>query len=213
MEQRTEWNGTATELLTELAAEAGERISNSRSWPANARALSSRIRRSAPFLRAQGIRIITDEGRSATARSISIIKSALLPRVRDLASFASLASFDNNTNGLADDTNNDAKNGGQFASSFASPPKSLENRENDGDDANDGNFSTEIDRPKQVAGSCADAPGTRAWRALSAEAVVREINCPSPVSSEQADKKDNTDQSGQTDAAPERRPSAWRGRL
>jgi hypothetical protein len=104
MEQKTEWNGTATELLTELAVEAGERISNSRSWPANARALSSRIRRSAPFLRAQGIRLVPDEGRSATARSISIIKSASPPRVRDLASFASVASFDNNTSGLANDT-------------------------------------------------------------------------------------------------------------
>ena len=94
MEQKTEWNGTATELLTELAVEAGERISNSRSWPANARALSSRIRRFAPFLRAQGIRLIPDKGRSATARSISIIKSASLPQVRDPASFASVASFE-----------------------------------------------------------------------------------------------------------------------
>jgi hypothetical protein len=213
MEQKTEWNGTATELLTELAVEAGERISNSRSWPANARALSSRIRRSAPFLRAQGIRLVPDEGRSATARSISIIKSASLPRVRDPASFASVASFDTNTSGLANDTNNDAKNGGQFASSFSSPPTSLENRENDGDDANDGNFSTEIDSSKQVAGLCADAPGTRGWRAPTAEAVVREINRPSSVSSEQGDKKDNTDQSGQTSATPERRPSSWRGRL
>lgn len=205
MEQKTEWNGTATELLTELAVEAGERISNSRSWPANARALSSRIRRSAPFLRAQGIRFIPDKGRSATARSISIIKSASLPQVRDPASFASVASFESNPGGLANDTNNDAKNGGQIASSFSSPPKSLENRENDGDDANDGNLSTEIDWSKQVAGLCADVP--------SAEAAVREINCPSSVSSEQADKKDNTDQSGQTSATPERRPSAWRGRL
>ena len=201
MEQKTEWNGTATELLTELAVEAGERISNSRSWPANARALSSRIRRSAPFLRAQGIRLIPDEGRSATARSISIIKSVSLPRVRDLASFASFASFDNNTSGLA----NDAKDGRQFASSFASSPKSLEDRENDGDDANDGNFSTGIDWSKQVAGLCADVP--------SSEAAVREINCPSSVSSEQTAKKDNADQSAQTSATPERRPSAWRGRL
>jgi hypothetical protein len=213
MEQKTEWSGTARELLAELAIEAGERISNSRSWPANARALSSRIRRSAPFLRAQGIRISTDEGRSATARSISIIKTASLPKVRDLASSASLASFDNNTSGLANDTNNDAKNGGEFASSFASPPRSLENQENDGDDANDGNFSTEIGGSKQAAGLCADPRGTGAWPVPSAEAAVREISCPSSVSSEQADKKDNTDQSGQNSVTPVRKPSAWRGRL
>ena len=207
MEQKTEWNGTATELLTELAVEAGERISNSRSRGQPMRApSSSRIRRSAPFLRAQGIRFIPDKGRSATARSISIIKSASLPQVRDLRHLRQFSSFESNPIVDTNDTNNDAKNGGQIASqSFSSPPKSLENRENDGDDANDGNLSTEIDWSKQVAGLCADVP--------SAEAAVREINCPSSVSSEQADKKDNTDQSGQTSATPERRPSAWRGRL
>ena len=41
----------------------------------------------------------------------------------------------------------------------------------------------------RVAGLCADAPGTGAWRAPSAEAVVREINRPSSVSSEQGTRR------------------------
>jgi hypothetical protein len=46
-------------------------------------------------------------------------------------------------NGLANDAKGDAKNGREFASSFASQPKPLKDQENDGDDTNDAKFSTE----------------------------------------------------------------------
>ena len=52
-----EWNGTATDLLGVLAAAADDRIAKSKTWPENARALSGRLRRAAPFLRKLGIEI------------------------------------------------------------------------------------------------------------------------------------------------------------
>lgn len=57
MEEKTEWQGTHTELLGELEKEAGERISESKSFPKNANALSRRLRRSAPSLRKIGVEI------------------------------------------------------------------------------------------------------------------------------------------------------------
>jgi hypothetical protein len=138
----------ATELLADLANAAGERVSKSKSWPINGRSLSSRIRRSASFLRAKGIRIITDEGRSARARTISIIKSTSPSKVGDFASFASSPSLGKRLNGLADDANHDAKTCAELASSFASQPKPLGDQGNDGHDANDAKFSTEPVGPK-----------------------------------------------------------------
>ena len=64
---RTVWTGTASDLLVALADEAGDRITNSKSWPVNARALSGRLRRAATFLRKVGIEIeFKKEGRART---------------------------------------------------------------------------------------------------------------------------------------------------
>ena len=57
MEERTEWTGTATDLLGALAESAGERVAKSKTWPASPRALSGRLRRAATFLRKTGIEI------------------------------------------------------------------------------------------------------------------------------------------------------------
>jgi hypothetical protein len=53
----TEWRGTASELLVELTDVVTERISRDRDWPRNGRALSGKLRRSAPLLREVGIHI------------------------------------------------------------------------------------------------------------------------------------------------------------
>ena len=67
MEERTEWTGTATNLLGALAESAGERVAKSKTWPASPRALSGRLRRAATFLRKIGIEIdYTKEGRART---------------------------------------------------------------------------------------------------------------------------------------------------
>jgi len=67
MAARTEWTGTASELLGALGEMAGERIAKSKSWPDSPRALAGRLRRAATFLRKIGIGIgFEREGRART---------------------------------------------------------------------------------------------------------------------------------------------------
>jgi hypothetical protein len=72
MTERTEWTGTASDLLSALGEAAGERIAKSKTWPDSPRALSGRLRRAATFLRKIGIDIgFEREGRART-RTIRI---------------------------------------------------------------------------------------------------------------------------------------------
>lgn len=67
MRERTEWTGTASDLLGALGEVAGERIARSKTWPDSARALSGRLRRAATFLRKIGIGVSFErEGRART---------------------------------------------------------------------------------------------------------------------------------------------------
>jgi hypothetical protein len=67
MVPRTEWTGTASELLGALAEMAGERVAKSKTWPDGPRALAGRVRRAATFLRKVGIEIgFGREGRART---------------------------------------------------------------------------------------------------------------------------------------------------
>lgn len=67
MQARTEWTGTASDLLGALAELAGERVAKSKTWPDSPRALSGRLRRAATFLRKVGIDIgFEREGRART---------------------------------------------------------------------------------------------------------------------------------------------------
>ncbi|MBL8666333.1 MAG: hypothetical protein JNM48_02590 [Rhodospirillales bacterium] len=75
MAERTEWTGTAADLLGALGTVVGERIAKSKSWPDSPRALSGRLRRAATFLRKVGIEIeFSKEGRART-RIIRIASS------------------------------------------------------------------------------------------------------------------------------------------
>ncbi|WP_246737537.1 hypothetical protein [Nordella sp. HKS 07] len=75
MMSRTEWTGTASELLGALAGIVGERIANSKPWPDSPRALSGRLRRVAPFLRKIGVAISFDREGRARTRTIHINKT------------------------------------------------------------------------------------------------------------------------------------------
>jgi hypothetical protein len=67
MTTRTEWTGTASELLGALAETAGERVAKAKTWPDSPRALAGRLRRAATFLRKIGIDIgFEREGRART---------------------------------------------------------------------------------------------------------------------------------------------------
>jgi hypothetical protein len=72
MTARTEWTGTASELLGALAGMAGERVAKSKSWPDSPRALAGRLRRAATFLRKIGIEIGFDRKGRARKRVIRI---------------------------------------------------------------------------------------------------------------------------------------------
>src|SRR5262245_56801205 len=64
---RTEWTGTASELLGALTEAAGERVAKSEPWLDSPRALAGRLRRAATFMRKIGIEInFTKEGRART---------------------------------------------------------------------------------------------------------------------------------------------------
>jgi hypothetical protein len=72
MTERTVWTGTASDLLGALAEVVGERVAKSKTWPDSPRAVASRLRRAATFLRKIGIEIgFGREGRART-RTISI---------------------------------------------------------------------------------------------------------------------------------------------
>ena len=60
--------GTATELLAELAELVGDQVARSRSWPKSARGLSAALRRLAPDLRSQEF-VEIDEGQTTGANS------------------------------------------------------------------------------------------------------------------------------------------------
>jgi hypothetical protein len=93
MAERTEWVGTASELLAALAEKAGERVARSKTWPANPRALSGRLRRAAPFLRKVGIEIALDrrEGKMRT-RVIHITMATPTPEIGETQPSAPSAS-------------------------------------------------------------------------------------------------------------------------
>jgi hypothetical protein len=67
MQSRTEWAGTASDLLGALGELAGERVAKGKTWPDSPRALAGRLRRAATFLRKAGIEIsFAREGRART---------------------------------------------------------------------------------------------------------------------------------------------------
>jgi hypothetical protein len=69
---RTEWTGTASDLLGALGEMAGERVAKSKTWPDSPRALAGRLRRVATFLRKIGINISFEREGRARTRTIVI---------------------------------------------------------------------------------------------------------------------------------------------
>ncbi|MBA2373816.1 MAG: hypothetical protein H0V74_06385 [Chloroflexi bacterium] len=57
IDDRTEWQGTAGELLKALEDQGGDRATRQRDWPKTARAMGDRMRAIAPNLRATGIEV------------------------------------------------------------------------------------------------------------------------------------------------------------
>jgi hypothetical protein len=162
---RTEWTGTASELLGALAELAGERVVKSKAWPDSPRALAGRLRRAATFLRKIGIEIdFAREGRART-RIIHIrTTEPPLPETSgvELSASSTPSTFrarDNPANGFAAPSVRtvggpaDGATGGNVATVRAIPSKPNAQADADGADAN---------QPPCSAPENRSAPG---WRA------------------------------------------------
>ncbi len=89
MATRTEWAGTASDLLRDLCEAVGETQRKSKTWPDSPRALSGRLRRATTFLRKVGVGI--DFGREGRART-RIIHITIAPEVSGTQSSSPSAS-------------------------------------------------------------------------------------------------------------------------
>jgi hypothetical protein len=95
MVDRTEWNGTATDLIEQLAKFVSETQRNSKAWPTSGRAVAGKLRRSEPFLRKIGIEFVFSRSNDrARTRLIQIISKASSPDPATVSSSASSASSD-----------------------------------------------------------------------------------------------------------------------
>jgi len=81
MTDRTEWAGTASDLLKTLSELVDERVVGAKTWPDSPRALSGRLRRAATFLRKIGLDIHFEREGQARTRTITI--STLPPQERE----------------------------------------------------------------------------------------------------------------------------------
>jgi hypothetical protein len=170
MATRTEWTGTASDLLGALAEVVGERVAKSKTWPDSPRALAGRLRRAATFLRKIGIEIsFGREGRARTrtilianapnhaapentgARpSASSAQSAAAPKSNVTNGFAapSLRTVANDADGRADGGNGDGT-----STVRANPLKPNAGTAADGADAN------------RLPQSAPEITGAAGWRA------------------------------------------------
>ena len=69
-----EWEGTAGELLEQLVALVGEKVTKREDWPPNPRTLAGQLRRLAPDLRSIGIEV-TFAPRTGKRRAITIVRA------------------------------------------------------------------------------------------------------------------------------------------
>lgn len=137
------FDGTASELLAELADRVDETDTRKRSWPGNARALSADLRRIAPNMRSEGVHIEFD--REGSRRTIRIGTQSSVTCV--------IASQPRSQSEIAGDATADPS--ASQPQSFASqPPSSVIQRhpqtrsqsENDASDADDARKQTSSDR-------------------------------------------------------------------
>jgi hypothetical protein len=90
MKTRSEYRGSATELLRILTEIAGELATKSKSWPTDPRQITGCLRRAAPFLRKAGIEVLTGIREGHRRNRIIYIGSAA--NNSDISSSASSAS-------------------------------------------------------------------------------------------------------------------------
>jgi hypothetical protein len=133
---RSEWSGTAQQLLEVLDQIVGEKYRREKEWPKKPNSLSRRLRRSAPFLRANGLEIILPAPRSW--RRYIIIRKGVQKIVETDDTVEIGAEQEFAANDLFNDTDNDIAASGKNTvaeplTGKAAPDKAL----NDNADLND----------------------------------------------------------------------------
>jgi hypothetical protein len=83
MEDKAEWSGTATDLLSRLDEIADERTKEDRHWPKRANVLGNALRRVAPNLRRGGVEIEFDREKSRGRSRIVTLRKGAQNAVRD----------------------------------------------------------------------------------------------------------------------------------
>jgi energy-coupling factor transporter ATP-binding protein EcfA2 len=75
MEMRSEWAGTATELLEVLEGYVPEKMRKTKHWPNGPRQMANRLRRAASCLRQAGVEVVFGEREPASRRRLIRIES------------------------------------------------------------------------------------------------------------------------------------------
>jgi hypothetical protein len=170
MAERTEWEGTSTNLLGALKMAVGEDQAKQKEWPSSPRALSGRVRRQAATLRRVGIDIKFDD-KSPDRKRARLIKLAASkqggsdrpqpsdrPNAQDFNDIGADGRTDGpsgepqptvRTSGTADDRTDDSPDG-------PSADNPLKDKASDGADGADANFPTHTGRP--VCAQCHGEP-------------------------------------------------------
>ncbi len=153
MVMRTEWTGTASELLGALGELAGERVAKSKIWPDSPRALAGRLRRAATFLRKIGVEIAFEREGRARTRIIHVISTGKPIGPENLGARPSLSSAPSSNSREASQLNGFAAPGMRTVGDSADGPNgcvsstvrdnSLRTREETDADSVDGNFPPE----------------------------------------------------------------------
>jgi hypothetical protein len=158
MAARTEWRGTASQLLHVLEEIAGERTARSKNWPGSAEALGRGLRRPATFLRKVGIDINRERDPHSKERTrlIKITRRHLPDREGKEPSEPSDRPKENKTNGLGSDTCSDSCWEGAELSEEPSEENTNEINASDGSDSSDSNFPTNSNGGRTCAQCNAD---------------------------------------------------------
>jgi len=75
MEERSQWEGPAGQLLSELEELVTDKIKKAKWWPATPATLSKQLERAAPVLRIHGIEFQRRKGGASSSRTIFLTKS------------------------------------------------------------------------------------------------------------------------------------------
>ena len=135
--------GSATELLTLLNGRASDEEKRSAAWPKNAAKLGDRLRRAAPALRRDGLKVtVTRKGGERLIELAEYTHAARQDEGGNLPSLPSLPSFECHSNGLAGDGKSPLPSSCRHDRHSAVTANPMELKANDSSDGNDGKNAT-----------------------------------------------------------------------